>query len=240
MKLSFLILSIILTFNTLSSQAQESYIIRSNFGYNYKNNDALDVSDINSYIVYGEKMHDLNLCVNFGKMVGSNFMIGVGLNYKNLKTIINDEIPRQSNSTGSITSTYIYSTSIDKTISPLIFAGYITKLSNKFTANIDLTFRYGFSKEMYEATRMEPSTSNAYVPGDSYENLTEIQRLEISLNPSIRFQVIKNGGFELIFGGFNYGQKLKDSRNPQLDLKTKEFEVQFNPQNWLFGFFYNI
>lgn len=248
---------------TIQAQSDKKFLIRADIGYHYKHDDGLDqVSSINSYYYYGEITRDVNLNLNGGIKLKSNFYLGLGLNYHNGKKETNpdEDVPdvNISSSTGYATFlSYTNSTTIENTTSPYLFFQYFNNLTDWLTISADLYSMYDYTHiHSTSVSHMQTIVFNDTLvsvhPGEPFGDITsdgydysrgkdvKKQTLHIGLRPSLRFNVLKNAGLTFTFGQIQYSTKTKDSRASDEENKTKSFNIDFSPSNWLFGFYVRL
>jgi len=169
----------------------------------------------------------------------------------------------------STSALYHHTISTDRTISPFVFIQYFHQLSERFCISLDLFTKYDFYKNKTES-QLEgfynggiiiengPNTIGSFgepfggiysrpYGGGNYTSLndqtkTETKKrfLSFGLQPSLRFNVLKNAGLEFTFGLIQFKRKLEDSRFEKDDTKANEFEFGFKLENWLIGFFVKL
>jgi hypothetical protein len=216
-------------------------MLKTSIGYNFVHNDGNDVSnDIVAGSNFGEKINDLNFTVTAGKKLKSNFYYGLGLSYNTINQEVNPEsdIPELSSSAYyTFVSSYMNAVSKSNVISPIIYLQYYKSITERFYITFDLYSRYDFNQTITESTLYNPNISNNTYDKSS-ELKTEIKRqyLNFGLFPSLRVNLYKKLGMDLTFGGMEYKIKTVDSRR-DIDKKTKEFNIGFNPENWIIGFY---
>ncbi len=238
---------LIFVFSTigLNAQTNKNYIVRTNFGYHYNHNDLLDSKRDNfNQVNFGEIMHELNFTVSGGKSFKENFYYGLGLSSNYTKHEINPDSDRPEipDNSGMVSMTSYYnSISIDNSLSPMIFIQYFYNITERFSIAIELNSKYDFNKNITKSLHYNPDISNySYVKGNEYKTEVKKQYLNIGVQPSLRLDISKNVGLEFIIGSIMYNQKIKDTRYNNADKKTKEFDINFKPENWLIGFYLKI
>ena len=236
---------LILSFLKINAQTEKNYIIKTNLGYKYNHDDKLDLSTNPSSFDYGKKTNDLKSSLTVGRKLNNKFYYGVGLSYNLIKTELNPEsdVPASSFNPASAVITMVsYYNEINSNhiISPLIYFQYFMNLNERFSLTIDLVTKYDFSVTKGENTLYLPDIyTYSYYAGATYSSEVKKQFFNIGIFPSLRVNIYKNFGMDLTIGYANYKIKTNDSRL-DLNKKSKEFDIDFKPENWNIGFYLEI
>lgn len=234
--LFFLIFSIF----ELTAQTENNFILKTNIGYSYIHNDNGDVSSQSTGLNYGEKINDLNFSVTAGKNFRSHFNYGLGLSYNTIKKEVNPEndIPELNNSAVYIGAfSYVNSVETSRIISPIIYFQYYSNFSERIYITFDLYSKYDFDLTKTESTLYNPNfIIYSYDEFDQFKTEIKRQYLNVGMFPSVRINLYKNFGMDFSFGTIEYRIKTVDSRT-NIDKKTTEFNLDFNPENWKIGFY---
>lgn len=233
-------LVLIFSFFELSAQTEKDFILKTSIGYNYNHNYDRDISESSGY---GEKINDLKFSLTSGKKLKSHFYYGLGLSYNAIKKELNpdSDVPMLSSSQSYFgASSYYNSISTSNVISPIIYLQYYTKLNERIYFTIDLYSKYDFYITKTESALYFPDLTNYnYDKVDGYESEMKKQYFNIGIFPSLRINIYKNFGMDFTFGSVAYRIKTADS-SINIDKKTKEFEIEFKPENWIIGFYLEI
>jgi hypothetical protein len=193
----------------LNAQTDKNYILRTNFGYKYNHKDILD--DIPGY--FGTINNDLIINLSAAKKLKTNFYYGLGLIYNVSKSEINpdSDVPKydSSQSYGYISRRSYNNTTIsDNIISPIVFIQYFMQASDRVSIAMELYLKYDFVKN--STNHIWYSPANVFV--DEYKTKVQKQYINLGINPTLRFYIVRNFGMEFTFGLFEYQSKVKDSR----------------------------
>lgn len=234
---------------TANAQKEKKYILRTDFGYSYSHKDMLDAGSGNSVNNYfGEINSTFTTSIGAGRKLKSNFYYGLGVIYNSSKYEINPDadIPDFSDSSdgyGQIMMSYTHSKSEDHVVSPFLFFQYFYDFTDWFSIAFDLYSKYDFYQNKTNSIFYIPIQDNGDYQYMKYsENSTETKKqiLNIGLRPSLRFKLYKNFGLNFTFGILEYSLKTKDSRQDDLEKKTKAFRIGFAPSNWMLGIYLKL
>lgn len=229
---------LIFCFAELSAQKEQNFILSTHVGYNYTFEDKSDNFTFD-FLVPGErKIQELNLSMSVGRKFRTNFYYGLGFAINWWKDEWNPNLnePYPAGQTGmassSFVSNYVYS--------PLAYLQYFANLGGRAQLTFSLISRYDFEKTTAGYKIFQPSPLN----GDddftirTSERETTWEFFYTGLVPGFRLNLYKSFGMNVAFGDVAYRIKTADSRLPDMDIKkSREFNVNFRPENWRMGFY---
>lgn len=244
-------------FIEVSAQKEQNFILSTNMGYSYKYEDKADKSTFNYDYIYlrDRRINDFDFSVATGKRLQTNFYYGLGIAWNRRIVEINPDFGNASfdNTSGYsvITSDYkiVLKTHV---VSPLVYLQYYINLSERMHFTLDLVSQYDFVKFTDDSYRYEfepvytglPDSKPTWLPGNNSSLLNyhseedDRQYFNIGIHPGFRLNVYKSFGINVAFGSVAYRIKTAESRLPDMDFKkSREFNVNFTPENWRVGFY---
>lgn len=247
---------------TLQAQSDKKFLLRADFGYHYEHDDGLDnVPSVYSSAIFGEITREINVNIDGGLKLRSNFYYGLGLSYHSGKKETNpdEDLPNSNNASSGYTTYYSYIQSVktNNTVSPYVYFQYFKPTTDWLTFSVDVFIKYDFAR--IKTTNNSYSNGiinvdslwNGYpdrpfgditVDGSQYTSGSDVstQAFHLGIRPSLRFNVLKNAGITFTFGQALYSAKTKDSRASSDENKTKSFDIDISPSNWLLGVFVRL
>ncbi len=189
-------------------------------------------------------MSNENKTLNLGSMVGymisERFMLGVGLNYNWEKDInayrfafLNESIQAERTEIES------------NVIMPTLYCGYYVKVAKNLYFNAKFELNYGKLKSDYYSVYaskeqvFEPSIDNLadYIIGNPdvevYTGSEKVEYFKAKISPEIMYFLNTNMFLNISMGGFEY--EILDWRGDY-----SNWHINFNPQNWKFGFGFKL
>ncbi len=172
------------------------------------------------------------LTPNIGYGISNRFLIGVGVNYQQIRT---ESLQQQSNPSSGYSTIFIRRDYTTKTIAPTLFLKYLKPLSNKILFGVMLNLEYGKEKTK---NNLPSSNFSGPLSGPFSNPITVASTKDftdyygLSLSPEILFFVTKKIGLRANFNGFSFVKK-----DAFATKKTTEYSFDLNPSNWTFGVF---
>ena len=175
--------------------SQKEEILENNFGSSYQT----------------QKIIGFNPNIGYG--IGNNFLVGIGINFQQTKTV----------GSSFISKTIVDKTLLSKSIEPSIFFKCVKPIYNRLFFSLKLNLYYG--KLNVEKNNLSNTAANSFFK-------SEIKYHGASLSPELLFLITKKIGFHANFRGFNI-VKTEDFQGRFVT----EYDFNLNPSNWTFGVF---
>ncbi|MGK7392223.1 MAG: hypothetical protein ACNS60_17860 [Candidatus Cyclobacteriaceae bacterium M2_1C_046] len=217
-----------ISFSTFSQDSDPFGYINTTLSFT-KTTDAETIRGFYGPMIREVKISDFRVKPSINKFISNSLTIGVGLGYgKNKYTTYLSGDPRIINNDSERT---------ESIVSPFIMIEKFFPLSDKlsFTGMGNIFGHFANVQSEYYMYDVNLGTSS------SFSTEVKTSSFEISLNPSLRYDLFSQIGIQLIFGRLSYEQSINDSSiNDDYEVNESEVHLDFSPQNWQLGFFYRL
>lgn len=252
LSVTFVLITLVLP---IHAQTDKLNIVKTNLNLSFNTNDLIDAQQNDYEQIISDKTINFKYSIFLGRKFKSNFYYGFGILNEFMKYEINPDVESHETPTSTgysnYSSSYLNAIIKSTTYSPALYVQYFTSITERFHIAFDIISSYDFYKSSSEAKYKTLSTTefpyggvNGFFAPRQSDNKSELKKqfINIGMNPSIRFDIIKNFGMDLTFGSVQYRLKTKDSRleDYEIDKKTQAFHINFTPKNWLLGFYYKL
>ena len=234
MKRSVLLLLAILMCSSFRIDAQNlkgSFYIDGNVNFSKEVSNVVYSPNSGTPSEFGTK--SFGVAPNIGYGISNCFLIGMGVNYQQIRT---ESLQQQSNPSSGYSTIFISRDYTTKTIAPTVFLKYLKPLNSKIFIGVSLNLEYGKEKTKNNLPSSDFSGllfgpfGNPITVTSAAKDFTDYYG--VSLSPEILFFVTNKIGLRANFNGFTFVKK-----DAFASKQTREYNFNLNPANWKFGVF---